>query len=96
MPLLLGILLDRFSNRSFKPERFNIIKAQLLRYWKNAAQDKPISRLFNALSGLLQPNNPPYPEMVEALENLEVSDLPDFVDNMLEILHVDMFVYETA
>ncbi len=93
MPLLLGILLDRFSNRSFKPERFSIIKAQLLRYWKNAAQDKPISRLFNALSGLLQPNNPPYPEMVEALENLEVSDLPDFVDKMLEILHVDMFVY---
>lgn len=41
-PLLLNLILERFKNRQFKPERFDNIKALLLRNWRNAAEDKPI------------------------------------------------------
>ncbi|AJR07848.1 insulinase family protein [Photobacterium gaetbulicola] len=92
-PLLLKLLLDRFANREFNPERFRNIKAQMLRNWRNAAQDKPISQLFNALTGVLQPNNPPYPVLIEALESIEVDELPAFVEAMFAELHIDTFVY---
>ncbi|UTV28426.1 insulinase family protein [Photobacterium atrarenae] len=92
-PLLMQLLLDRFANRSFDPDRFENIKAQMLRNWRNAAEDKPISQLFNQLTGLLQPNNPPFPVLLEALESLTVDELPAFVDAMFAELHIDTFVY---
>ncbi|WP_407331031.1 insulinase family protein [Enterovibrio sp. 27052020O] len=93
LPILLDLVLDKFANRDFKPERFQVIKTQLLRSWKNATQNKPISRLYNAMTGILQPNNPPYETLIEALEPLEVSALPDFVHRVMSELHVEMFVY---
>ncbi|OAN18571.1 peptidase M16 [Photobacterium jeanii] len=92
-PLLMKLLLDKFANRNFDPERFRNIKAQMLRNWRNAAEDKPISQLFNELTGLLQPNNPPYPTLIEALESIEVDELPAFVEAMFAELHIDTFVY---
>lgn len=92
-PQLLNVILTRFANRDFQPARFDIIKQQMLRNWKNAAKDRPVSQLFNAMTGILQPNNPPYPELIEALESIEVDELPEFVDNILNELHVELFVY---
>lgn len=92
-PLLLNLILERFKNRQFKPERFDNIKALLLRNWRNAAEDKPISQLFNQLTGLLQPNNPPYPVLIKALESITIDELPGFVDDMFAELHIDTFVY---
>ncbi|MCW8331925.1 insulinase family protein [Photobacterium sp. SDRW27] len=92
-PLLLKLILERFENRTFDPVRFDNIKAQMLRNWRNAAEDKPISQLFNQLTGVLQPNNPPYPVLIEALESLEVDELPEFVEAMFAELHIDTFVY---
>lgn len=92
-PLLLDLLLARFANREFNVDRFNNIKAQMLRHWRNAAKDKPISQLFNELTGVLQPNNPPYPVLIEALESIEVDELPAFVAAMFAELHIDTFIY---
>ncbi|MDX1302311.1 insulinase family protein [Photobacterium sp.] len=92
-PLLMKLILDRFANRSFNQDRFDNIKAQMLRNWRNAAQDKPISQLFNELTGLLQPNNPPYPVLIEALESVEIDELPAFVEAMFAELHIDTFIY---
>ncbi|ODA31656.1 peptidase M16 [Veronia pacifica] len=91
--LLLALILEKFKGRSFKPERFDIIKTQLLRGWRNSAQNKPISQLYNAMTGILQPNNPPYSALIEALESLEVSELPPFIEKVMSELHVEMFVY---
>ena len=93
LPLLLNVILDKFTQRDFKPARFNVIKTLLLRNWKNALKDKPINRLYNTLTGILQPNNPPYEALIEALENLEVSALPEFIELVLSNLYIDMFVY---
>ncbi|MGR5220171.1 insulinase family protein [Vibrio parahaemolyticus] len=92
-PELLAMILKRFASREFNPERFASIKAQLLRNWRNAAKDRPISQLFNAMTGILQPNNPPHPALIEALEQTEVDELPAFVQSILSELHIEMFVY---
>ena len=92
-PELMTMILERFSSREFSAERFDTIKQQLIRNWKNAAHDKPISQLFNAMTGMLQPNNPPYADLLQALEDLDVGELDEFVASILEKLHVEMFVY---
>lgn len=92
-PELMSMILARFAKRDFNQKRFETIKHQLLRNWKNASQDRPISQLFNSLTGILQPNNPPYSVLVEALETINVDELPTFVDSILSELHVEMFVY---
>ncbi len=90
---LMKMILARFARREFSQERFDSIKTQLLRNWRNSAQDRPISQLFNAMTGILQPNNPPYADLVTALEAIDVEQLPDFVSHILSELHVEMFVY---
>lgn len=92
-PELMQLILQRFANRDFSQQRFDTIKQQMIRNWRNAAQDRPISQLFNALTGILQPNNPPYAVLLEALETIEVDELAGFVERILAELHVEMFVY---
>ncbi|MDA9556847.1 insulinase family protein [Vibrio sp.] len=92
-PELMKMILERFSSRNFSQDRFDSIKYQLLRSWQNAAQDRPVSQLFNALSGILQPNNPPHPVLFDALKEIEIDDLSGFVEQILSTLHVEMFVY---
>ena len=90
---LIKTILDRFNQRDFDPTRFENIKNQLMRNWKNSAQDRPLSQLFSALTGILQPNNPPYSALVKELEMIEVDELASFVSNVLATLHVEMFVF---
>ncbi|MGF1695936.1 insulinase family protein [Vibrio lamellibrachiae] len=90
---LMEMILAQFAARQFNSERFESIKQQLLRSWRNSSQDRPISQLFNAITGLLQPNNPPYASLIEALETIDVEELSSFVDDILGELHVEMFVY---
>ncbi|CAM3845667.1 Protease 3 precursor [Vibrio aerogenes CECT 7868] len=92
-PELLKVILDRFERREFVKHRFDSIKQQLERSWKNAAKDRPISQLFNAMTGILQPNNPPYRELLKALHSIHVEELAPFVDKMLSERHIEMFIY---
>ncbi|MEH0758340.1 insulinase family protein [Vibrio sp. 16] len=92
-PELMQLILQRFAKRDFSQQRFDTIKTQMLRNWRNASQDRPISQLFNALTGILQPNNPPYSVLVDALESISVEELSSFVEDILSELHVEMFVY---
>ncbi|WP_070963541.1 insulinase family protein [Vibrio sonorensis] len=92
-PQLMSMILSRFAEREFNESRFNQIKNQLLRNWNNSAKDRPISQLFNAMTGILQPNNPPYSVLADALETITVDELPNFVTQILAEIHVDMFVY---
>ncbi len=92
-PELMKLIIARFGKRDFKENRFNLIKEQLLRRWRNAEKDRPVSQLFNAMTGLLQPNNPPYKTLIEQLETIDVSELPAFVDYILAELQVEMFVF---
>ncbi len=92
-PELLKMILDKFAARGFGSKRFESIKNQLHRSWSNASKDRPISQLFNAMTGLLQPNNPPYEDLLSELETINVDELDTFVKEMINHLHIEMFVY---
>lgn len=92
-PELLKMILNKFAAREFGSKRFESIKSQLHRSWSNASKDRPISQLFNAMTGLLQPNNPPYEDLLSALETISVDELDAFVTEMMNHLHIEMFVY---
>ncbi len=92
-PQLMEMILRKFAERSFSEKRFDTIKQLLMRNWRNAAHDKPISQLFSNMTGLLQPNNPPHSELLNALETIKIGDLAEFVEQILANLHVEMFVY---
>ena len=92
-PQLLALILNQFQQRQFDEGRFDNIKAQMMRNWRNASEEKPIARLFNELTGMLQPNNPSYPVLLEALESVQFDELPMFVEAMLAELHIDTFIY---
>lgn len=92
-PELLKVILTRFVNRQFNQTRFDTIKTQLERSWRNAAHDRPLSQLFNALTGLLQPNNPPFSALLDALDTVSVDDLKPFVERMMSLLHIEVFVF---
>lgn len=93
MPRLFALILDQFKQRDFNPTRFDVIKTQLLRNWKNAAKNNPINQLHNLLAGILQPNHPPYSQLITALESISLDTLPDFVLKVLSEIHISMFVY---
>ncbi len=93
LPQLMEVILRKFAQRDFQPKRFDSIKQQMIRNWRNAAHDKPISQLFNAMTGLLQPNNPPYVDLLAAIDDVQVEELAAFVETILSQLHVEMFVY---
>ncbi|CAH8202535.1 insulinase family protein [Vibrio aestuarianus] len=92
-PQLMKMILERFAKRDFSESRFKTIKQQLLRNWRNTTKDRPISQIFNAMTGIFQPNNPPHPVLLEALKDIKLEELRDFVDQILAQLHVEMFVY---
>ncbi|MEZ8967516.1 peptidase M16 [Vibrio breoganii] len=92
-PQLLKMILEKFATRNFEQQRFDTIKAQILRKWRNASKDRPLSQLFNQLSGILQPNNPPAAVLADALEEVTIDQLPEFVSMLLGKLYVEMFVF---
>lgn len=55
LPQLMEVILRKFAQRDFQPKRFATIKQQMTRNWRNAAHDKPISQLFNAMTGCCNP-----------------------------------------
>ncbi len=93
LPLLLQMIFSQFHMQKFNPARFQEIKRQLARYWQNTQYDRPISQLLNAMTGLLQPNNPPNRVLLSSLESVQLKDLPLFIEQLLEELYVEMFVY---
>ncbi|CAM2796086.1 insulinase family protein [Vibrio rarus] len=92
-PQLLKMILDKFAQRQFEAQRFDTIKGQMLRKWRNASKDRPLSQLFNQLAGLLQPNNPTAGVLADVLETVSIDQLPEFVSTLLGKLHVEMFVF---
>lgn len=90
---LLEMILSNRRFGYFDEKRFAVIKKQLLRHWRNQQQAKPINQLFNQLSALLQPNNPPPAELLEALDDLELVELPTFIDQLYQHVHLEVLAY---
>ncbi|MGU5661610.1 insulinase family protein [Aeromonas sanarellii] len=92
-PLLLDMILGNRTLGYPDPARFSEIKEQLIRNWENQSKTRPISQLFNQLTSLLQPNNPPFEQLLRHLRTIELGEMPDFVSRLFAEVHIETLVH---
>lgn len=84
------------KNRTFgrvDPQRFALIKQQLTQSWENQLKGRPISLLFNHLTSVLQPNNPPVEELLPQLAAISHEQLPEFVQQLYKAVHLEVLAH---
>lgn len=90
--LFFEILITKIRERDFTPQRFEEIKHQLTKSWRDQRKAKPINRLFKGLSATLQPHQFDHPLLIEALEKITLDDLQQFVSSLFKHVHLESFV----
>ncbi|MGE6209224.1 insulinase family protein, partial [Aeromonas media] len=93
LPLLLDMILGNRTLGYPDPARFSEIKEQLIRNWENQSKTRPISQLFNQLTSLLQPNNPPFEQLLRHLRTIALDEMPDFVSRLFAEVHIETLVH---
>ncbi|HSG52526.1 MAG TPA: insulinase family protein [Rheinheimera sp.] len=87
--LLLKQLLAQMPLQQFNEDRFDELKRQLIRHWRNSSKNKPVARLFSQLSALLQPNNPEIDVLADALTELSFAEFQSFHQHLLQQVHIE-------
>ena len=87
--LLLQQLLQQMLLQQFSQSRFDELKRQLSRHWRNSSKNKPVARLFSQLSALLQPLNPEIDLLADALDALSFSRFIAFHQQLLRQVHIE-------
>ncbi|MGB0832907.1 MAG: insulinase family protein [Psychrobium sp.] len=90
--LFFEILITKIRERDFTPQRFEEIKYQLTKSWRDQRKAKPINRLFKGLSATLQPHQFDHPQLIEELANITLDDLQQFVSALFKHVHLESFV----
>ncbi len=86
---LLSDMLQALLQQSFSPQRFEELKRQLSRHWRNSSKNKPVARLFSQLSALLQPLNPEIDQLADALDQLDFATFCQFGDSLFQQAHIE-------
>ncbi len=86
---LLDDLLQQMPAQTFSAERFNELKTQLYRHWRNSSKNKPVARLFSQLSALLQPHNPEIDQLADELALLSFDDFQRFHQQLWQQVHIE-------
>lgn len=81
--LLLERLLETVQDPQVSAERFDDIKANLMRHLSNSSRDDPSDQAFSELSNLLISPYWSDPEVLAALRPLDYDDLRDFIPTLL-------------
>ena len=81
---LLAAVLERFTSLEVDPDRFTVVKAELLRDWRNFANERPYQQTFTALNNLLVSSSWPATALAEALEPVTVETLDEWRETKLQ------------
>ena len=90
--LFFEMLITKISERDFSNARFEEVKSQLSKSWRNNQQAKPINRLFKALSTTLQPAQHDYESMADALDKMNLKQLQLFISELFARVHLESYV----
>jgi secreted Zn-dependent insulinase-like peptidase len=82
-PELLESLLGTLTRAEFDRERFDIIKTEMIRGWRNAELQTPYVRLFQQVQGLLVQPYWSEEERIAAAQSISFEDVVAFVPRML-------------
>jgi len=93
LPLLLNLILNKIKQSSYRQERFDIIKNQIIRNWENSIKERPILQLYNQLTGIIQPQHPPYLSQLNAIKSIQLSDIGPFIRQVQQNNSLEVFIY---
>lgn len=91
--LLVHQLIEQLGLRRFDENRFEIVRAQVMRSWRNANKGKPVSKLFSVLNSMLQNNHFQPILMADELERTNFAEFAEFVANLFDRIHVEALVH---
>lgn len=90
---LLETLLQTLVAADFREERFDIIRAEMIRGWQNAALQTPYVRLFQEVQALLISPYWSEEERIAAAQDITLADVKTFVPRMLANLRLEAFYH---
>ena len=90
--LVLNLIKDMLSIE-FNQVRFDEVKRQLLKHWRNADNNKPISQLFALLNAKLMSSVASSIELAETLEPIEFEQFVSFHKQLFEQVYADVLLY---
>lgn len=91
--LLLDKILTAVNEAEFSPERFNDIRARLIRSADNAAKQQPYKLLLDTLGDLLYFTEWPQQQLAKAYREIELDDVMAYKTMFVDQLQVDALVY---
>jgi len=92
-PVLLSKVLSAMMTTDFRQERFDSLKAELLREWSNADKDRPISQLVGDMAPAMAARNWTFKEVRDALAERTLSDLQNWAERFYAETAVDALVH---
>lgn len=85
---LLATVLEALTGSAIDPHRFDVVRAELVREWRNFRDERPYTQAFGALGYLLLSNRWPPEMLIEVLEHRAPDDLVAWRDARAERFHV--------
>ena len=85
---LLATVLDALTSATVDPQRFAVLRDELLRDWRNYRDERPYTQAYGALSYLLMSNRWPPELLAEALADRTPGDLLDWRASRAAKFHV--------
>jgi len=92
-PLLLQKLLVSLTQHEFDESKFELLKNQQLKTWRNADKSKSISQLFSTLSTFMQPHNPSAEQLEQALLLVNFETFKSFCNQLFEHITLDVLIH---
>lgn len=92
-PHLLFSLVDQLFTQKPQRGRFEEIKRQLIKHWRNAESNKPISQLFSLLNAHLIPSMATTSELADELEHVSLSEFTKSMTAIMSDAFVESFIF---
>jgi secreted Zn-dependent insulinase-like peptidase len=86
--VLLDAVIENLTDVPIDPAKFELYRAELVREWRNFAQERPVTQTYSALWFLLLSSSWPPEALATALENAEPEDLAAWREARLDAFDV--------
>ncbi len=90
---LMLTLLDNMLTIKFTKMRFKEVKRQLIKHWRNAETNKPISQLFSLLNSKLMPSTASSSELAIELTNVTFEQFEVFYTELFSKMFTETLLY---
>ena len=92
-PELIYTLVKSLFTISPTRSRFEEVKRQLVKHWRNSESNKPISQLFSLLNSHLISSTGTSQELADELEHISVENFRLFAETLFDSIYVESLVY---